>query len=128
MKRESERMTDDSAAPETHGTGSLKEDARLPAPTTWPALSEEGMLDEIIAIIVEEGKVAPEAVVPEATLESLGLVSIDVLSILMGVEEKFNVYLPMSEDLSSARNLAELIEVIAAQMRPDELQNIGVNT
>lgn len=115
-------MTDPSAANSTHQSF---EDTRPPARTTWPDLPEEGLLEQLVQIIVEEGKVAPELVVPEATLKSLDLASIDVVSILMGVEEQLNVYLPMSEDLSSARNLAELVEAIVAQMRPDELQNIG---
>lgn len=98
---------------------------RGPAPTEWPVLPEEGMLEKILKIIVDEGKVEADKVGPEATLETLGLISIDVISILMGIEEEFDVYLPMSEELSSARNLAELIEVMVAQMRPDDLKNIG---
>ncbi|MCB1404704.1 MAG: hypothetical protein KDK01_00185 [Rhodobacteraceae bacterium] len=101
------------------------EDTRPPAPTTWPTLPEEGMLDTILKIIADEGKVDAADVVPEATLETLGLISIDVISILMGIEEQFDVYLPMSDELSSARNLAELIEVMVAQMQPDELKSIG---
>lgn len=101
------------------------EPERGPAPTEWPVLPEEGMLDRILKIVVDEGKVEADAVQPVATLESLGLISIDVISILMGIEEEFDVYLPMSEELSSARNLAELIAVMVALMRPDELKSIG---
>ena len=103
----------------------LVEIDRGPAPTAWPTLPEDGMLETILKIIADEGKVDAAAVVPDATLESLGLISIDVISILMGIEEQFDVYLPMSDELSSARNLAELIEVMVAQMRPDELKSIG---
>lgn len=98
---------------------------RGPAPTVWPTLAEDGMLEKILQIIADEGKVDAKDVVPEATLETLGLISIDVISILMGIEEQFDVYLPMSDELSSARNLAELIEAMVAQMKPDELKNIG---
>jgi acyl carrier protein len=113
-------MTDTENTPETP-----VEVERGPAPTEWPTLPEEGMLDRIIKIIIDEGKVDPEAVGPEATLETLGLISIDVISILMGIEEEFDVYLPMTEELSTARNLAELIEVMVAQMQPDELKSVG---
>ncbi len=115
-------MTDPSVSDTTNPP---VQDARAPARTTWPDLPEDGLLEQLVQIIAEEGKVAPELVVPEATLESLDLASIDVVSILMGVEEKLNVYLPMSDDLTSARNLAELVEAIVTQMRPDELQSIG---
>ena len=117
-------MTDPSIA----ATNQLSQAEGAAAPTSWPDLPEDGLLERLVQIIVKEGKVAPELVVPEATLESLGLASIDVVSILMGVEEELNVYLPMSDELTSARNLAELVEAIVTQMQPDELQNIGTKT
>jgi acyl carrier protein len=97
--------------------------AERPAPPTeWPEMSEPDMLERILKIVVEEGKIDADLVAPAATLESLGLMSIDVVSILMGLEEEFDAYIPMTEDLSSARNLSELITVVLEQMRPDELQ------
>ncbi len=97
---------------------------RGPAPTEWPELPEDGMLDRILKIVVEEGKVDAAMVSPDATLESLGLVSVDVVSILMGIEEEFDAYVPMTEDLSTARNMSELISVLVNQMRPDDLKDV----
>ena len=83
-----------------------------PVPTRWPELSDPGKIDEVIAIIAEEGQVERDKIVPEATLESLGLESMDVVTILMGVEDKLDVYLPMDTELESARNLAEFVTAI----------------
>jgi acyl carrier protein len=41
----------------------------------------------------------------------------DVVMILMGVEEKLGVYIPMDADLASARNLSEFVAAIAKAMQ-----------
>jgi len=88
--------------------------------TEWPELPEPGMLEKIVEIIIQEGLVDPDAVKPDATLEGLGLNSVDMVSILMGVEEEFDVYVPMGEDLASVRTLGEMIAQVVAQMHADE--------
>lgn len=93
-------------------------------PTNWPVLPDPAMLDRILNIVVTEGKVDAAKITPDATLESLGLMSIDVVSILMGIEEEFDAYIPMSADLQEARNLHDLIATIVAQMAPDELKSL----
>ncbi|MCB1436257.1 MAG: acyl carrier protein [Rhodobiaceae bacterium] len=95
------------------------EDTRGPAPTTWPQLDDPDMIERIIKVIVEEGKVERDKIAPEATLQTLGLESIEVVMVLMGLEEEFDTYIPMSSDLSEARNLSELISVIVASMQSE---------
>lgn len=97
-------------------------------PTEWPDTVDAEKLAKILEILVEEGKIDAELVQPAATLESLGLTSIDVVSVLMGLEEEFDAYIPMTEDLSSARNLSELVSVVLDQMRPDELLALTPNS
>ena len=80
-----------------------------PPPTEWPELPDPGMLDKIIDVIAEEGQIERSLIVPEATLETLELESMEVVMILMGLEDVLDAYIPMNTDLSSARNLAELI-------------------
>lgn len=93
-------------------------------PTAWPDLPEPGMLERILKILAEEGKIDPARITPDATLDSLGLLSIDVVSILMGIEEEFDAYIPMTADLQAAGNLHDLIKTIVAQMAPDELKSL----
>lgn len=95
------------------------------APTEWPVLPDPAMLDTILEVIATEGKVDPALIVPGATLESLGLQSIDVVSILMELEERLGVYIPMSADLTAVRNLSEMITVIVREMKEDDLKNVG---
>jgi acyl carrier protein len=91
----------------------------------WPELPDPTILDTILDVIATEGKVDRALVVPGATLESLGLQSIDVVSILMELEDRLDAYIPMSADLSAVRDLNEMITVIAREMQADPLKDLG---
>jgi acyl carrier protein len=95
------------------------------AAKSWPELPDPAMLETILDVIATEGKVDRALIVPGATLESLGLQSIDVVSILMELEERLEVYIPMSADLSAVRDLNEMISVIVREMQQDTLKDIG---
>lgn len=88
-----------------------------PPATEWPKDIDAAVLEKITAIIAEEGMVERSAIVPEATLESLGLESVDVVMILMAVEEKLGTYVPIDNELASARNLSEFIAPIAGLVK-----------
>lgn len=82
---------------------------------TWPEDLEPEKLEQIIAIIAKEGMVDIESVTPGATLESLSIASVDVVSILMAVEEDLGIYVPIDNELAAAKNLSEFIAKIASQ-------------
>ena len=69
----------------------IDETAAAPLPSEWPELDDPELLGGIIDIIVAEGGVDREAVTPVATLETLGIASMDVMMILMGIEETLDV-------------------------------------
>lgn len=71
------------------------------------------LLEEIVGVIASQGMVERDAILPTATIETLGLDSIEVVMILNGVEEKFDVYIPMDGGIAEARNLAELVGILA---------------
>ena len=79
----------------------------------WGEAPPPKMLERILDIVAEESLIDRAQITPQATLEELGLSSIDVVSVLTGVEEKLGTYLPMDTDLDSVRNLAEFVTVIA---------------
>jgi len=94
----------------------LTADLRPNAPAEWPHLEDPTLLDRIIDIVAQEGDIDRALIVPEATLDTLGIASMEVVMILMGIEEKLNVYIPIETDLSTAKNLAELITAITSAM------------
>lgn len=86
-------------------------------PTAWPELPEAGMIDRILDIIAHEGHLDRAALVPDATMATLNIASIDMVSILFEVEDKFNIYIPMGDELAQAVYLHDLIKVLADQMQ-----------
>jgi acyl carrier protein len=70
------------------------------------AVIEQQLLD----LFASEGKVDRSAMKPEATLESLGIQSVDIVMVLMSVDEKYGVYVPIDEKLSETKNLQGFID------------------
>jgi acyl carrier protein len=89
-------------------------DTAPPAPPAeWPVLDDPTRLQRMLDVIAREGNLDPSKITPTATLETLGLASMEVVTILTGIEEELDVYIPMDAELSSAGNLAELVGSIA---------------
>ncbi len=85
-------------------------------PAEWPPLPEPGMIDQILDIIAHGAKLDRAALVPGATMESLGIPSLDMVDILFDVEERFGIYVPIGEELVDTVYLHDLIKVLADQM------------
>lgn len=71
---------------------------------------------EIVDIIVKEGMIDRSLVTPDATFESMGLKSVDLVMILTAVEERFNTYIPMDESVADAKDLKSFIDGVMARM------------
>ncbi|MBA2934327.1 acyl carrier protein [Sphingomonas sp. CGMCC 1.13654] len=71
--------------------------------------------EAIIAIIAEEARIDEEKLNPEATLASLGIASLDVVSVLFAIEDKFGVDIPQ-EEIASTETLGQFIDVILARV------------
>jgi acyl carrier protein len=74
--------------------------------------------DRLLSIVSREGLIDRSKLSPDATLDSLGIASADVIVILMAVEEEFGVYVPVDDTLSDARTVAEFL----AALRPHLLK------
>jgi acyl carrier protein len=65
---------------------------------------------QLIDLFAKEGMVDRAAIKPDATLESLGIQSVDIMMVLMSVEEKFGIYVPIDEKLTETKNLQGFID------------------
>lgn len=65
--------------------------------------------DEIMAIVVKETGLPPDALRPEATLAELDIASLDLVSIAFEIEDWFGIDLP-TEELKPDLTLAALVE------------------
>ena len=77
---------------------------------------QQSMINEIIDVIATEGMSPREKLPDDATIESLGLKSIDIVMILTAIEEKFDVYIPMDGSFQEATDLKGLVEAISAHI------------
>lgn len=71
------------------------------------------LAQQIIDVIAREGMVDRAKITAEATLEDLGLQSIDMVMILNGIEEKFDIYVPMDESIQKIANVGDVIHVVS---------------
>ena len=69
----------------------------------------------ILEAIVADGRISPDLLTPDATMESLGVPSIEIV-MLLRIEQKFGIYVPIDEQLSEAGNLREFISIIAGRI------------
>lgn len=76
-------------------------------------ISREDLERQILDVIVAEGMIDPSRITPDATLESLAVGSMDVVMILMAIEEKFSVYVPIDGQIAEAKDLSGFVSSLA---------------
>lgn len=86
-------------------------------PTEWPDLPEPFTPDQMLDLVAEVGKLDRSALVPSATLESLNIASLDMVDILFAMEERFDVYVPMGDELNNVVYMADLVGMLADLIR-----------
>ncbi len=74
---------------------------------------KDELVKEIVDVIVSEGMIDRDKVKMDASIESLGLKSIDIVMILTALEEKFDVYIPMDGPFHEAKDVQSLIDAMA---------------
>ena len=80
------------------------------------ATEREQLAGQILDVIVSEGKIDRTKVTPEATLESLEVQSMDVVMILMAIEQKFGVYIPIDGGIAEAADVTSFVENVAERI------------
>lgn len=71
--------------------------------------------DDLLDIIAEEAKIDRARLVPDATLESLDIASLDLVSMLFAVEDRTGVEIA-PEDLTGAETLGDLLDIVTARI------------
>ena len=67
--------------------------------------------DQILDIIAEEVPIDRADLKPEATLEALNIASLDMISVMFALEDKFGVIIEQT-DIAEVKTLAEFITVV----------------
>lgn len=70
--------------------------------------------DDILDVVAQEALVDKSKLTSEATLESLGIASLDIISIVFALEDRFGVVLEQSE-FEDIRTVSALVDLIVAK-------------
>ena len=70
--------------------------------------------DDVLDVIATESLVERSALTPEATLESLGIQSLDIISVVFALEDKFGIVLEQSE-FEGVTTVEQLVDIIVAK-------------
>jgi acyl carrier protein len=73
---------------------------------------ELDIAEQVREVIANESRIDIEKLTPEATLEDLEIESIDMVEILMGIEEKFDIYVPMNEEIMNNKCVGDVIREV----------------
>ena len=76
-------------------------------------IPREELERQILDVIVKEAMIDPARITPDATIESLEVESMDIVMILMAIEEKFGVYVPVDGSIVEAKDLNGFIRGMA---------------
>lgn len=67
--------------------------------------------DQILDIIADEVPIDRATLVPDATLEALNIASLDMISVMFALEDKFGVIIEQA-DVAEAKTLGDFITVV----------------
>ena len=81
-------------------------------PDPKQVIERDEVAKAVIDVIITEGMVSPEKVTPDATIESLEIESIEFVMILNGLEERFDIYIPVDEEVTDIASVDNLIDEI----------------
>ena len=81
--------------------------------------------DRIIAIIAEQAVLDPEQVLPQSTLEDLGIDSLGLVESIFAIEEAFDISVPFNAndpaqsefDISSVAAIVRAVEGLIAEQK-----------
>lgn len=75
--------------------------------------------DTLKQIVIDKFDIEAEKIVPEATLESLGLDSLDTFDMIFSAEETFSIKVPNSEvDIKTVEDVVNLIDRLVKEQAP----------
>lgn len=81
---------------------------------------KEDIREQLLDIIATEGMVDRAKLTPDATIESIGMASYDMVMILMAIEEKFGVYLSVESELTEVKTLDQLLEALTDRIQTQQ--------
>jgi acyl carrier protein len=70
--------------------------------------------DDVLDVVAKEALVERDKLTPEASLESLGIASLDIISIVFALEDRFGIVLEQTE-FEGIQTVEALVQLILAK-------------
>lgn len=83
-------------------------------------------LQKVQKIFASKFSLAEERVIPEASLESLGLDSLDAIEVMFDIEDEFQIRIPQDRrenevKIKTVQDILDVIDRLVAEQRPGQL-------
>jgi len=83
-------------------------------------MTDEEIRSKIFDIFAKEANLDREALTMDAKLEDLDIESLDMVQILFGIEEAFDVYVPQDDDSFKLESMGDVVEGVKNLMAQKE--------
>jgi acyl carrier protein len=93
-----------------------KQAGKLIMPTT---------IERLQTILTEKFSVDADKVRPDATLDTLGLDSLDLIEVLFEVEEEFDIRVPQESSALRTATVQDIVDSIEKAIAPKEVSQAG---
>ncbi len=80
------------------------------------SVSTASTAERVLAVVARETHKDSSQLRPDATLDELNVDSVDVVMILNGIEEEFQVYLPVEQGFAEVKCLQDFVALVARQI------------
>ena len=82
--------------------------------------NEDEILEKLKALVIDRLNVEEEQIKPDASfVEDLGADSLDIVELIMGIEEEFDVEIP-DEDAEKLRNVGDALAYVRQKLGVEE--------
>lgn len=72
-------------------------------------------VEDLLELVQREAMIPPERMRPDATLEELGVESLDVISILFAIEDRYGIEID-TDELAEIPTLAGLVDFLSSRI------------
>ncbi|WP_435138566.1 acyl carrier protein [Pseudopelagicola sp. nBUS_19] len=80
----------------------------------------ETLIKDLLTLVADEGMVEVSEIAPEKRLDELDIQSADFVMILMAIEEKYNVYISVDNELADVETVQDLIDLVVMKIKEEQ--------
>lgn len=80
------------------------------------AIDQSKLVDDLLDLVAKETMVDRAELAPDAQLDTLNIASADFMMILMAIEEKYDAYISVDNELTDLKTVQDLLDLAIAKI------------